>query len=188
MVGLDGLAHMNDGDTPTDSADGALAGLWLLVFGTTSIGAFAAEVAATEAIAGAATPSQTRTLTTAAGIALLSLAIGIGVYTSLCRTTQSAPSSRTRRRLALLTVLVGGTMGVARVTSAGGRLVRHVELDRDEPLTTVSLALQTAVAFAAYAVLVAFALVESRLVGRRCRDDHTTRSEELEIGAGPSGL
>lgn len=137
---------------------------WTLAYGAITVGAFSLDVAITEALDGAATPAQEQLLWGAAVVGLASLSVGVAAFVRLLFTSSSTLD--VRRRIAVATVCVAGVIGVGRVGLFVERLVRHVGLDRDEPLTTVSLSLQIAVAAAASGAVMAFAFHQARVVGR----------------------
>ena len=132
--------------------------VWALTSGAITFGTFAADVALTGMIDGAATRAEATLLWRTAVLAVVSLASGVAGYLRLVRSPTTDRWHERRRRLALTTAVVAAVIGAVRISILGGRLVRHVRLDRDEPLTTVSLALQVTVAVAGYGLLLTFAL------------------------------
>lgn len=137
---------------------------WALAYGAITVGAFSLDVAITEALDGAATPAQEQLLWGAAVVGLASLSLGVAAFVRLLFSSSS--TLHVRRRVAVATTCVAGAIGVGRVGLLVERLVRHVSLDRDEPLTTVSLSLQIAIAATAAGAVVAFAFQQARVVTR----------------------
>lgn len=130
---------------------------WHVVTAAVLVGLIAAEVAVNQAIGGAATAAQQTLLAWSIALAVLLIPAGV-----VARSHLRGTDPRGARASAATDGWMAGIAGVVELARSSvfvSRLVDHVRLDRDEPLTTVSIALQLvialtfAVGFAAFAAL-----------------------------------
>ena len=136
---------------------------WAFASGVTAIGLLAADLAIGEMIDGAPTAAGQRLVGTSALAALVLVPLGLGLRRLLRRSIDRSPPAGAARRPAAYVVgaLAAGWAGT-RVPMVLSRLLWHVSLDADEPLTTLSLGLQLLLSTFTTATVALIAIVEYR--------------------------
>lgn len=136
---------------------------WALVYAAVTAGILSCEIAISVSIEGAATAAERSLIVWTVLLTGVTLPAGLAGYVSERRTGDPALGARMRGRLA---TAMGGfalLVGIGRVSVHARDLARHVGARADEPITTLSLALQLLFALASTAALTAFAVHERTL-------------------------
>lgn len=135
---------------------------WAVAHGAVAIGFVAADVAIGESIDGAPTAGEQRLVDGGAALAIVLIPLGLVLGRSLRRSIWSSAAWRERRLVAVGVGFLAAFVAVTRVPMLLSRLIWHVSLDVDEPLTTVSLTLQVLVSIVVNGALLVFAMAEHR--------------------------
>lgn len=136
---------------------------WVVAHGALTIGVVAAEATIGASIDGAATAEQQQLVDVGSALAVVLLPLGAGLSSALRWSASSPAAWRVRRSVAMAIGVVAATVAVIRIPGLLARLLWHISLDADEPLTTFSLSLQLAVAGVGIGALMAFARSEQRI-------------------------
>lgn len=135
---------------------------WALAHGTLAFGLVAAEVAIVESIDGAPTVGEQRLVDFGTASAVVLVPLGLGLARSLRRSPWSCSAWRARRAVGSAVGAIAAVLAVTRVPTLVSRLIWHVSVDADEPLTTLTLSLQVLVSVGITGALVSFAVAEHR--------------------------
>ena len=137
---------------------------WTIARGALTIGLVAADVAVGESIDGAPTVREQWLVDVATTAAVVMLPVGVAAGRSLIRSPRAAAARSSRRTLAVMMAAVAIGLAVTRVPMQLSRVLWHVSLDADEPLTSWSLVAQLSVSVAVASALFVVAGVEYRRV------------------------
>lgn len=135
---------------------------WTFASGAVAVGLLAADVAIGELIDGAPTIAEQRVVDSAGLLAVVLIPTGLGLRRWLRRSSRLSTAGPGRRTAAVVLGVLAMLWAATRLPMLLSRVIWHVSSDADEPLTTVSLALQLLVSLLVTGIVALFAIAEHR--------------------------